>query len=482
MPILLSSLASLAAVWWIYFKILRIAKAKNLVDNPDARKLQRTPVPVMGGIAVFFGIVAGTLTGTVLMPQAITPAGLLLPGIAATAMLYIGAMDDIIGLSPRSRFFIEITVFLALVAATGRCLDSFHGLWGIGTLPTWIAVALTVVAGVGIVNAVNMIDGVNGLSSGLCIVCSALFGSALLRNGDTAGSLLAFSTSAALVPFFMHNVFGKRSRMFIGDAGTMVMGMLMAWFVISLVHTDGEGTETGHEEGPNMVAFSLAVLSVPVFDTLRVMGMRMLEGKNPFSPDKTHLHHVFICVGVSHSVTALCEIGIDAAIVAVWATAAGLGADADLQFYAVTGASAMLVWGMYLLIRHHIVRHTPFLHRLTRFSISTHLGHRAWWLSMQRWLDAPERGEDDEDERILQAQRQRHFPQADPQTEKERDRRRIREFIRGKAEVFIDDIMERSGAERLRVYPIIYEEERAGRLAVVERDGWGAPLIVTAEA
>lgn len=129
--IIFSCLVSLLAVHWIYFKTLRVAKLKNLVDNPDARKLQKTPVPVMGGISVFFGVVTGIAAGVVY--NNVTHSDLFVPQYTImgmmVVMLYLGALDDMLGLSPRSRFIAEILAILAIIGATGGCVDSLHGLW-----------------------------------------------------------------------------------------------------------------------------------------------------------------------------------------------------------------------------------------------------------------------------------------------------------------------------------------------------------------
>ena len=224
-------------------------------------------------------------------------------------MLYIGTMDDIVGLSPKSRLFIEVLTILGLIFASGGCLDSFHGLWGIQKFSWWLAVPLTVFAGVGIINVVNMVDGVNGLSSSLCILSCVLYGAVFMRAGDVSNAVMAFSTAAALFPFMIHNVFGQRSRMFIGDAGTMVMGLLMVWFTVSMVRSDSPVAYYHDTDNVSLIAFAVAVLCVPVFDTIRVMCMRILRKKSPSHADKTHLHHVFVNVGVSHFITTFTELG-----------------------------------------------------------------------------------------------------------------------------------------------------------------------------
>ena len=144
-------LVSFATAWWIFKYILRIAIDKNIVDNPNARKLQKEPVPVLGGVAVAFGILATTVVGGIFcdMSQVYPLTGIMM------IMLYVGVMDDILGLSPCLRLVIEILVVLALIYTTGFAVDDFHGLWGIGRLPQWFAICLTVFAGVGIINAIT---------------------------------------------------------------------------------------------------------------------------------------------------------------------------------------------------------------------------------------------------------------------------------------------------------------------------------------
>lgn len=483
-PVVAGALVALAAIWWVYFKILRIAKDKNLVDNPDARKLQKTPIPVMGGIAVFFGVVMGLLA-------AYTIGGImnvdfyiqLMPVLAAmVVMLYIGAMDDIMGLSPGARFVIEIMTVTGLIYASGGCIDTFHGLWGIQSFSWWIAVPLTVFAGVGIINAVNMVDGVNGLSSTLCMLCSIFFGMVFVRSGDVANATLAFTVAAALLPFMLHNVFGLRSRMFIGDAGTMVMGILLTWFTISLLRSDSPIAYYDAADGINMIAFALAVLCVPIFDTVRVMTMRVAKKKSPFHPDKTHLHHVFVNVGVSHFITTVTEVLIMLMVMGAWTLSVELGATIEWQLYVVVAASMIFVWGTYVLLRYHADRHTEFLHKVVEFSIRTHLGRTDWWKRFTDWLDAPEaklqQKEEEKQEEVVVAPSLIEEP-IDPENFKEQDRKKILDFMRGRAEVMVHDIMKNSGADRIRVYTLLFEEEQQGRIRVVRAGKFGAPEIVT---
>ena len=382
-----TAFVSMLMTFWIYFKILAIAKAKNLVDNPDARKLQKRPVPVMGGIAVFFGVLCGTLLAT-----CIWDCNSILPiVIAMSMMLYIGAIDDIIDLSPRNRIIIEVLAILGIIYGEGACINSLHGLWGIETFSWWIGVPLTVFAGVGIINAMNMIDGVNGLSSGLCITFSTMFGVAMFRAHDYPNAMLAFVYAAALLPFLLHNVLGKTSKMVIGDAGTMTMGILMTWYVIQMLRDDHAFHWMRYVVGQqlSLVALTLAILAVPIGDTLRVMVQRIFKGQSPFKADKTHLHHMLLSYSDSHSITSLMEIAIAIIIVIIWAIAFKTHCSIDAQFYIVLISAAILVWGTYAYLSIQDKRDSTASFRIRKWLTKMRQGDKNWWNKLQRFIDTP---------------------------------------------------------------------------------------------
>ena len=376
-----SFLVSFLTSWWIFRYVLRIAIAKNIVDNPDARKLQKEPVPVLGGVAVAFGIIAATVVGGMFCE--VTQVYPLI--CIMMIMLYVGVMDDILGLSPRLRLLIEILVVLALIYTTGFAIDDFHGLWGIGRLPQGLAVCLTVFAGVGIINAINLIDGVNGLCSGYCIFVCAVFGAFFALSGGTAGAFFAAACIGALIPFLCHNIFGLKSKMFIGDGGTLLMGTVMTYFVIDCLH--GGSPTAALDENFGLVPFALSVLAVPVFDTLRVMTVRMLHGRSPFAPDKSHLHHLLFAFHFSHIGTTCTEILLNMLVVGVWRTAYTLGATIDVQLYAVLLTGFGVTFGLYGLLARIRKRDTRFYHALLRFGDRTHVGHSTWFLKFREQLD-----------------------------------------------------------------------------------------------
>ena len=373
---------SLLSTWWIFKKVLRIAKLKNIVDNPDERKLQRVPVPVLGGIAVFFG-----------MSVAFAAAGLIYDISSMFAMvcvmvimLYVGTMDDIIGLTPKVRFIIEILVVLLLIYCNNNSIDNFHGLWGVYGVPRWFAVPLTVFACVGIINAINLIDGVNGLSSGFSIITSLIFGITFIVTGDVSSASLAILAIGALIPFFFHNVFGKKSKMFIGDGGTLLMGTIMSVFVINAIKSGSTIALFTHANF-GVVPFTLALLVIPVFDTLRVMTARIVRGTSPFNPDKTHLHHLLLDLHFSHVGTTATEILFNLFVLGAWYLSYRLGASIDIQLYVVVILGAAITFGFYRFARSQERKQTRIYHWLVKVGDWTHVGHTKWFEGITRGLD-----------------------------------------------------------------------------------------------
>lgn len=339
--ILLPFVIAFIATKWIFPKALNIALVKNIVDNPNARKLQRTPIPILGGLTIFFGMTMG-IASAIMQGDYVDIFPVL---VSMILILIIGTIDDIIDLTPSFRFLIEIMIVLVLIFSSGASLNDFHGLWGFWEVPMWFSLMLTIVAAVGMINAINLIDGVDGLSSGFCIMASSLFGIMFYFAGNGSMLVLAAVAIGALIPFFFHNVFGRTSKMFIGDGGTLLMGIILSTFVIrTLTH----GTSCASLD-PNLglIPFTISVMSIPVFDTLRVMSIRILRGKSPFSPDKTHLHHLFIEMGFSHIGTTVSILSFNTLIVACWWLSYRLGCSVEWQLYIVLILALTLTFVFY---------------------------------------------------------------------------------------------------------------------------------------
>lgn len=373
---------SLLSTWWIFKYIHRISVLKNIVDNPEERKLQKYPVPVLGGIAVFFGIIVSLVASQVFFSSASLFS---LLGIMVI-MLYIGTMDDILSLSPGIRFFIEIIIVLLLIYGNDCSINNFHGLWGIWKIPSYIAVPLTVFACVGIVNAINMIDGVDGLMSMYGITTSILFGAVFYKSGEVDMAAMAMIAAGAMIPFFMHNVFGKKSKMFLGDGGALMIGIMMSVFVIYILRDESLCSQAVCSNF-GLVPFTLAVLSIPVFDTLRVMTRRILHGTSPFLPDKKHLHHMFIGLGFSHFGTSFSIVFLNLVNVLIWWISFKLGASVNLQLIVVIVMGLFNTFVVYKIMYWVKKYDTGLYHLLLKIGELTHVERTGIWGKMRTWLD-----------------------------------------------------------------------------------------------
>lgn len=378
--IILPFVSAMMLVFFVHPFVVRIARKIQILDQPDARKLQDRPVPVLGGVAVIWGIIVGAGITSVFFNS----YALFTSIVAITVMLYVGLADDILGLSPWVRLAIEIMVIAFVVLMDQTNMNDFHGLFGIHKLPVYLSLPLVAFGGCGIINAINMIDGVDGLSSGLCIMACLAFGLFFCASFDGTMAVMCALAAGALIPFFLHNVFGHRSKMFIGDSGTLMMGMLMTIFTLHTVDNDSRVAFNYTNMG--VVAFTISVLSVPIFDTLRVMSGRVMKGVSPFHADKSHLHHLFIEIGFSHVGTAIAVITLNVLNIICWFISYQLGADATGQFIVVVVVGMLNTMVFYYIVRR--LNHEHLTYRmLKRLAELSHIEQGTFYKRMRRLMD-----------------------------------------------------------------------------------------------
>lgn len=303
--IILSFFISVGIARAIIPRILMISLRKKLFDMPNDRKVHKRAIPRLGGVAFFPTILFScciVLVFRALMDYSIstTQAVYVLPEclllICGMVLLYLmGIADDLMGVRYRQKFIIQI-ICAAFFPIAGLWINDFYGLFGIHALPYWIGIPFTVVVIVFITNAINLIDGIDGLASGLSSVALLIFGFLFINKGLWLYSMLAFSTFGVLVPFFYYNVFGSAERarkIFMGDTGSLTLGYILSFLAIKYSQNNPEVTP--YTEGAFVLAFS--TLIIPTFDVIRVVMVRIRNGKNPFEPDQNHIHHKFLAMG-----------------------------------------------------------------------------------------------------------------------------------------------------------------------------------------
>ncbi len=297
-------------------QILLVAFRKELFDEKDERKIHKGVVPRLGGIAfkpvILFSIIL--VTGMGLLYGEYNMLGEVKNNLSTLAFVYcaieavyiVGVADDLIGVRYRAKFILQILCAVMLIAG-GLHIDNLHGVFGLYELPSVVGWLLTVLVVCFIVNAVNLIDGIDGLSSGLCGAALIVYGVLFYYFEEYMYATIAFATLGVLVPFFYYNVFGnsdKQKKIFMGDTGSLTLGMVLCVLSFRLTHVV-EGSGIG-ELNPMVLAF--VPLIVPCFDVLRVYIHRIRNKKNPFEPDKNHIHHKLLRAGLKQRRVMVCIV------------------------------------------------------------------------------------------------------------------------------------------------------------------------------
>lgn len=296
-------------------QILLIAFRKQLFDSVDERKIHQGAVPRLGGIAFMpallfsVSIVLGfnfyfntsNLHGSEalnLLSRSVVPLCFI---ICANVLLYlVGLADDLIGVRYRAKFIFQIISSILLILA-GLDVDNLHGFLWLYQIPNLLGWALTLLLMVFIINAINLIDGIDGLASGLCTIALLFYGIVFYRTGHYIYSIIAFADMGTLLPFFYFNVFGdakKKTKIFMGDTGALTTGMILAVLAIEACRL----TPSEYEWNINPIVIAYSPLIIPCFDVIRVYFRRLRKGHNPFLPDKSHIHHKLLALGMPQRV------------------------------------------------------------------------------------------------------------------------------------------------------------------------------------
>lgn len=301
-------------------RILVISHKKRLYDVPDARKVHTMPVPRLGGLS-FFPVILMSMflvIGFRLYFWDMDTSSLsfnmlyeyLFLFVGMTLLYLVGVCDDLVGVGYRYKFAVQIAAALLLVLS-GNWFDSFGGLFGIYSVPAWMGMPFTVFIVVYITNAINLIDGIDGLASGLCCIALSVLSVIFFLRWQYVYALLAICTLGILMPFWCYNVFGNANRghkLFMGDAGSLTLGYVISFLIIHMSVTNEVSPTLSN---PYMVIAFSTVL-VPLLDVIRVVLHRLREHKNPFLPDKNHFHHKLLRTGMRVRVVMVCIIAISA--------------------------------------------------------------------------------------------------------------------------------------------------------------------------
>ena len=300
--ILVFGVAFLIAQWLIP-QAIRFAHRFQLVDCPNLRKAHINPTPVLGGLSIFTSVVfAFSLTYILLYHSLNIDLDFkIVFGLfsAVSLMVFFGLKDDIFEVSPVEKLIFQIITALFVIISCEIRIHNFEGLFGIYELPTLFSYVFSVFVFVIVVNAFNLIDGIDGLAASVGLISALCFGIFFYLNNLLIQSLIMFCYSGALTSFL---IFNFKKRMFLGDNGSMSLGVVIAFGVFSVItatHNSNLIGETGYFIN-NASVIVLALISFPLLDTVRIFCIRLMKGKSPFTPDRNHLHHHLIDLNFSH--------------------------------------------------------------------------------------------------------------------------------------------------------------------------------------
>ena len=293
-------------------QVLDVAFYRQLFDVPEARKVHQHLVPRLGGVVfmpvlvftIILLLIINSLFGNDELSKAVGENALPLAYVycSITLLHLIGILDDLKGVDYHVKFVVQI-VCGCLFVGGGILISDLHGFMGIYALPFWVAVPFTIFVMVFIINAINLIDGIDGLASAICIIAFVFYGEFFFMFGLYLDSLVAFSAAGVLIPFYYYNVFGKiekNKKIFMGDTGSLTMGILMCFLSIRLSHVSDTSALSEHVDS-FVLAFSPLLL--PCLDVVKVYFIRISHGINPFLPDKNHIHHRLMALGLSQFAT-----------------------------------------------------------------------------------------------------------------------------------------------------------------------------------
>lgn len=302
--IIITFAIGLILVYYSIPVIVQLSHEKKLFDVPNERKVNKTVIPNLGGVALFFGITMATILG---MRDLVFPdfryilAGMLI-------LFFIGIKDDILIISARKKLIAQIfSAFILIVPGEIR-FTHLHGILGFQEIDYVFSLIISLLVVVALINALNLMDGIDGLAASIGILSTGIFGTLFYLAGHLNYAILCFAVTGSLFSFFFYNVFGKKNKIFMGDTGSLLIGFLIAAFTIKY-------NEFSINTNPRILNFSpvisVAIVSIPFFDMVWLFVSRILQKKSPFAPDMNHIHHKLLKLGFTHLASTIILVVIN---------------------------------------------------------------------------------------------------------------------------------------------------------------------------
>jgi len=355
--VILSFVTAFALTYFAIPSIIAVAKKKKLLVKPNGRSSHKISTPSLGGIAIFAGAVFSIVMWTSFGEnQYVNNLQYIL--CSFIIIFLIGVKDDIDPMPPTKKLVGEVLAGAILVFKADIRLTGLHGVFGFGEpLPYWVSVLLTIFIVIVIINAFNLIDGINGLSGSIATLISGVLGTWFLFVKQYDLAIVAFSLTGAVVAFLKYNF--SPAKIFMGDTGSLLIGLICSILTISFIEV-ASNMEAGTPFKINATpAVAVAFLILPLFDTLRVFLTRALRGKSPLSPDRTHIHHLLIDSGLNHTQATLILVIVNAFFIALALSLQhSYTKQPFLLILLIIGIASMLVGGFYFSVYRRKIKRT----------------------------------------------------------------------------------------------------------------------------
>ena len=293
--VILSFVTAFTLTYLAIPSIIHVAHSKNLMAEPGNRDSHKVRTPSLGGVGIFAGVVFSIVLWT---PY--DAFGSLQYILCSFIIIFlIGAKDDIIPMSPFKKLGGQVLAASILVFKADIRLTSLYGIFGVYDLHDLVSYSLTIFTILVIINAFNLIDGINGLSGSIATLISTILGIWFIGTGNTVMAIVAFSLAGAVVAFLKYNF--TPAQIFMGDTGALLIGLVCSILTIKFIEFNKLLPDLNPYKLNAIPAIAIGILILPLFDTLRVFVTRAIKGRSPLSPDRTHIHHLLIDSGLSHT-------------------------------------------------------------------------------------------------------------------------------------------------------------------------------------
>lgn len=279
--------------------IIKYSLKRNLLDIPGRRKIHKKVTPSMGGIAIFCGFFMSSLIWVDFSMWSEIKFIL----VALFVIFFIGVRDDLVPLRAIYKLIGQILAASLLIFLFDLRLDSLYGIFSITDLPDGISYLFTIFTIIIITNSFNLIDGLDGLAGTIAIIALFCFGTWFYLIGDTTFAILSYTMLGAILAFLIFN--WEPSEVFMGDTGALVIGMLLAILAIHFINVNFALPFGSSYKFLASIGTAACFIIIPLVDTSRIIILRLIKGKSPFKPDKSHIHHAIMRLGKTHSQTTM---------------------------------------------------------------------------------------------------------------------------------------------------------------------------------